>query len=161
LKGTRKLNVNRPSEYPAEETVSVNQVYLPHVDSQNVEQSSIFGKIDVEGQGFTWRLHPIDNSEEIVPSKYLERLTILKYNDINRDAMYVGVPIGEQKPKLSQIVKGDVNTALVLLNDVMSNGMMGYNGNSAAANSIQLPDPLLICGFGTSPLFLVQIGKWL
>ena len=117
--------------------------------------------IDVEGQGFTWRLHSIDESEEIVPTKFLERLTILKYNSIIPDSMYVGVPIGEQKPKFCQVVKSDVNSALDLLSDVVSGGMLGYNGISAASSSVQLPDPLLICGFGTSPLFLVQIGKWL
>ena len=117
--------------------------------------------IDVEGQGFTWRLHPIDESEEIVPSKFLERLTILKYNNIIPDSMYVGVPFGEQKPRLSLVVKGDVSSALDLLSDVVSGGMLGYNGISAASSSVQLPDPLLICGFGCSPLFLVQIGKWL
>ena len=117
--------------------------------------------IDVEGQGFTWRLHPIDESEEIVPPRFLERLTILKYNNIIPDSMYVGVPIGEQKPGLSQVVKGDVNSALDFFSDVVFGSMLDYKGISAVANSVQLPDPLLICGFGNSPLFLVQIGKWL
>lgn len=118
--------------------------------------------MDVEGQGFTWRLHPISESEEIVPSRFLERLTILKYNNIIPDSMYVGVPFGVHKPSLGSIVKRDLDRSRdTLLNAVSSGSQVLGTIREIGAELKQLPDPLLICGFGSSPLFLVQIGKWL
>lgn len=117
--------------------------------------------IDVKGQGFTWKVFSIEESEEIVPSMFLERLTMLKYNGIIPDTLFIAVPFAKQKLTLGNAVKNDIGKTLDIIQDVLAAGVLSLTAIHDAVPALtQMEDPLLICGFGKSPVFLVEIGKW-
>lgn len=115
-------------------------------------------EFSIKGQGFQWKLTTIKKSSEKVPTEFIKRLTILRYNSIVPDLVYIAVPHGEIKPSLKTVVSSDIQNSYLLAKTVISKQKQKMLELSTRVD--RYVDPLLICGFGTKYTYLVQIGKW-
>jgi hypothetical protein len=115
----------------------------------------------VKGPGCVWNLTAIDRTREYVPREYLERLTLLKYNGITPDRIYVAVPYEEARPRLREVLGEEAKSICTSAAQIVrSSGKAVEAFARATERMVPMEDPLLICAFGSGPVFLVQLGKW-
>lgn len=119
-------------------------------------------EFDIEGHGFAWRLVSIRESNELVPAKFLRRLTVLQLGGIKADTMFVAVPYNLKEASLSQAVKEDIQKIGTAVRTMAQAGKKALEKGFAELQYVIIhADPVFIVGFGESPMFLVELGRWI
>lgn len=148
-----------------ERALSVNSAHLAIVTLQylglNAKPFAICNstgrRFEVNGDGYTWKVESVDDSDEAIPSEFLERVSLLRANDLEPDECYIAVPHQASKPTTSDVVKNELKSAFHYL--VKTTGAVAL-GFAQVAATVVMPDPVLLAGYGENPRILVEIGRW-
>lgn len=120
-------------------------------------------QFQVKAPNYIWQIIPIDLSEEIIPSEYLRRLTLIRANNLEPSGMFIGFPF-ESIPRQStlQILTRELNRSLKQgkrlsggIKDILKNTLNNIS------ELVKIEDPVLLLSFGTDPGFLVEVARWI
>lgn len=116
---------------------------------------------DVKGHGYTWRLTAITDSDVIVPARHLEKLNVLRRNNIQPDSMYLAVPYAPDTQSVSRVIADQVRDLLSTMSVMLTQARASFERTlQRPSEAKKLPDPLLLVGFGKNPVVLVELARW-
>lgn len=110
----------------------------------------------IQSAKYTWINTPITQSEEIIPSKYLHRLTLIRSQGVEPTCIFVGVPFDTKYSETNfQIIANEIRKSIEMATGILSSGSEIYSELSP------LDDPVLLLAFGKNPSYLVEIARWI